>query len=111
MSAYPTDPAPSNGSELTPVTGKTVEFAEDGTPRARVLFGETAYRLKLPYNVISSTELGYLKTHWAANLAATFAVTYNSVGYTMQYDDPGLEWSHLGGDWYRATAYLMGQVT
>jgi len=111
MADYPTSPVYSSGSELMPVTGKQTEFADDGTPRGRSLYSAPGYRLTLPYSAISSTELALLTAHWAANLAAEFAITYQGVSYTVQYEDPGLEWRHLGGDWYSATAHLIGQAT
>jgi hypothetical protein len=110
MSDYPTSPAYSNGSQLAPVTGKETAFGEDGTVRGRSLYAAPGYRLTLPYSVLTATELGLLTAHLSANLSTAFTVSYQGVSYTVQYEDPGLEWRHLGGDWYSATAHLIGKA-
>jgi len=110
MSDYPTSPAYSNGSQLTPVTGKETAFAEDGTLRGRLLYATPGYRLTLPYSYLTVAELMLLIAHWSANLSTAFSITHQGVSYTAQYEDPGLEWRHLGGDWYSATAHLIGEA-
>jgi hypothetical protein len=111
MAAYPTSPAYSIGSKLQPIGGKQTEFSVGGTLRARLLYSAPGYRITLPYTVLSSSELDLLTAHWSANNNASFAITYEGVSYTVQYEEPGLEWSHLGGDWYSATAHLIGKPT
>lgn len=88
MSAFPTLPH-LNSSTRKASDGTLVDYGDDGTARARVMYEATQWVFTLNLHQLTSSEVSGLLAHYSAHKTMSFSYTWpeDSSGYTCVYLD------------------------
>jgi len=110
VSAYPAVGC-SYESKAGTDAGLQLDRADDGSVRARRLYGSDLATFDLVHDHVTATERDQLLAHYAAHRAVTFAFTWpgNGMAYNAMLYATAPQVQPLAGPYYRVSVTLTGR--
>lgn len=115
MADFPALPQ-SPETQVTPVSGKTIDRADSGRVRGRSFYDGLSYDIDLMLSVVTETDKATLDAFYAANESETFTWEYDGDGSVFEVvfvAPPAYSWQGVDGSesWFTAKVSLAGSLS
>ncbi len=105
MALWSVTPGMQRSSKRTPKRAILVDGDDAGGTSTRVMFANQAWRFRLEYKFISSTQAAAFRTFYDTNKALTPTMTWkDGVTYDVVFVDEGVSFDHVIGAYYEGYA-------